>query len=323
LNTHDLAPIAPTIEDGGNFVKFRFLVEKYGLVPKSAMPETKSSGATARLDAEINYSLGITVRSLVSDALRVAKEGGISRAADIREEGMARLMKILSAHLGTPPTRFDYAAEGPAGRHGRRSYTPQGFVKDFVGFKFDDYVQVGSWPFQKRDIAYEADGGFRGAPAPGKLPLNYRFVNVDVERLEHLATAALASGKPVYIYVAMSKDVDNKTGIMHPKIYDRQAVYGLSRQERTQNLSRAQSASLGLNGGNHLMVLTGFDRPDPNGPVVKFRVENSWGQKSGDHGVYHMYREWFREHAYSIIVPKSVLSTAELKAWKSKARQLN
>jgi len=318
INPRDLGDIAPKIGDDGKFADFQLLVEKYGLVPKNAMPETASSEGTDRLNKEINDSLGLAAQSLVADARRVAKTGGVSRAAKIRKESLTRLVKILTAHLGTPPARF---ARTTAGR--RRSYTPQEFARKFAGFKFDDYAQVGSWSFRKRGLAYEFKKSFLGAPAPGDPPMNYRFVNVDIKRLEQLAVKALSRGKPVYIYVAMNRDVDKKSGIMHPKIFKRADAYDLSRRERGRKLSRAQATSLELNNGSHLMVLTGFDRPDKNGPIVKFRVENSWGPEFGEGGVFHMYREWFREHAYSIIVPKNLLSSDELKAWQSPARPMN
>ena len=175
-----LAPLAPNIGDGGNFAGFQFLVEKYGLLPKSAMPETKSSGATSTLDSELNASLADTVKELAIDARRVAKPGAAkNRAQEIREKGISRVMKILSAHLGTPPDRFEYASK--AGR--KRSYTPRHFARDFVGYKFDDYVQAGSWPHAKRGELYELQDSALGAPGPKKRATNYRHLNVDIDGL--------------------------------------------------------------------------------------------------------------------------------------------
>ncbi|MBI5624215.1 MAG: hypothetical protein HY924_10580 [Elusimicrobia bacterium] len=323
LAPETLETAAPDINDGGNFAAFQFLVEKYGLVPKSAMPETKSSGATTLLDRELNSSLGLTVRELAADSRRLARKGGESRARRIKEAGLERIVKILSAHLGVPPSRFDYAPKTKRSPKAKaRSYTPRGFLKDFVRFDFDDYVQVASWPYRRRQVSYESQGSAFGTPRPGDRPVNYRFLNVDMDRLEALAVAGLESGQPVYVYAAMDRDADPRTGIMHPAVYDRASVYGLSEEPET-GLTRLQSLALGLNTGNHLMVLTGFDRPEQGQPVVKFKVENSWGPKFGDRGVYHMYRGWFREHVFNIIVHKSLLSRPELAAWTSEARKLD
>ena len=53
---------------------------------------------------------------------------------------------------------------------------------------------------------------------------------------------------------------------------------------------------------------------------MKFKVENSWGPKAGDHGVFHMYRDWFRANMFGIIVHKSFLTKAERAAWSKKAK---
>ncbi len=45
------------LEDGGQWNMFVALVQKHGLVPKSAMPETESSGATRRMNQVLNARL--------------------------------------------------------------------------------------------------------------------------------------------------------------------------------------------------------------------------------------------------------------------------
>ena len=69
------------------------------------------------------------------------------------------------------------------------------------------------------------------------------------------------------------------------------------------------------------MAFTGYDRPVPAGykgavknlPVVKYRVQNSWGADIGTLGNFHMYKPWFDENVFQIVVHKSVLSPKELK----------
>ncbi|HAH05378.1 MAG TPA: hypothetical protein DCM05_02455 [Elusimicrobia bacterium] len=308
----DLQMIAPSVEDGGHFEYLQFLVGKYGLVPKSAMPETKSSGATDGLDGELNYSLGITVRELLEDARALENGRGPSRAREIRERGMDRVWKILAAHLGTPPERVSHPVKGR-----KRSFTPQRFAKDFAGYRLDDYVHVTAYPYEKQGVAGEEDDSSIGAATRGHRARNVKALNVSLDRLERLALAALEGGQPVDIFASMKRDISGKTGIMHPAVFDRAAVYGWSAEQEREKLTRAQGVSLGLNGPDHLMMLTGFDRPDPEKPVVKFKVENSWGPKIGDHGVFHMYREWFRQNLFGIVVHKSFLSKAERKAWEA------
>ena len=306
---HNLQGIAPHMEDGGHFAYFQFLVEKYGLVPKSAMPETKMSGATEGLDEELNASLGITVQEMLQDARALTHGSGATDVQAIRERGMDRVWKILAASLGTPPARFEASANGK-----QRSFTPLQYAKNFAKFNADDYVQITAFPYEKHGVAVEDEGSALGA-AGGKTERNFKYLNVGVDRLEQLAVASIRGGQSVGIFAAMNRDINMKTGIMHPKIYDRSKVYDFTDEEKRERLTRAQAMGLGLNVPDHLMALTGFDRPDPKKPVVKFKVENSWGPEAGDKGVFHMYREWFRANMFGIIVHKSFLSKAERTAW--------
>jgi bleomycin hydrolase len=63
---------------------------------------------------------------------------------------------------------------------------------------------------------------------------------------------------------------------------------------------------------NHAMVLTGVN-VDDDGVPVRWRVENSWGDKGGDKGYMMMTDAWFDEYMYEVTVNKEYL-TSELLA---------
>jgi bleomycin hydrolase len=54
------------------------------------------------------------------------------------------------------------------------------------------------------------------------------------------------------------------------------------------------------------MLFTGVDIK--NGKPVKWRVENSWGNKSGDKGYYLMSDLWFNEYNYEVVIDKKYLT---------------
>ena len=56
----------------------------------------------------------------------------------------------------------------------------------------------------------------------------------------------------------------------------------------------------------HAMLFTGVDIK--NGKPVKWRVENSWGNKSGDKGYYLMSNSWFNEYNYEVVIDKKYLT---------------
>lgn len=41
-------------------------------------------------------------------------------------------------------------------------------------------------------------------------------------------------------------------------------------------------------------MIVGYDLDAVTGKVIKYKIQNSWGQKSGDQGFYHMYADYFR-----------------------------
>ena len=54
------------------------------------------------------------------------------------------------------------------------------------------------------------------------------------------------------------------------------------------------------------MVFTGVDIDESdNNKIKKWRVENSWGDKSGDKGYCTMTDEWFNEFNYQVALDQN------------------
>ncbi len=303
--------LVPRMEDNGEYAYFAFLVSKYGLVPKSAMKNTVSSEKTALLNEELNARLALVEAEMMANARRHKAGRAPDLAMEILERGRSRIWNILAAHLGIPPTQFAYRPN-PSKRP--RTFTPRKFAQKFVGFDPNDYVLVASFPGKKTGTTYEIKDSAIGASSPGRPRSNVRFLQVALERLEVLAVAAIAGGQPVYFAADHYNDIHLESGIMHPEIYNRAALYQSADEGR---LSRAEAFYLGRLRTRHAMALTGFDRPDNDKPVVKFKVENSWGADVGSRGVFHLYREWFHRNVLEILVHRRFLSRPERKSWNN------
>ena len=70
----------------------------------------------------------------------------------------------------------------------------------------------------------------------------------------------------------------------------------------------------------HAMLLTGVDIK--NGKSLKWRVENSWGDKIGDKGYHLMSDKWFDEYLYEIVIDKKYLSKEVLEIHDRKPIEL-
>ncbi|MCB2582121.1 aminopeptidase, partial [Listeria monocytogenes] len=75
---------------------------KHGVVPKEAMPETQSSSDTAAMHTQLRARLRKGAL-----ALRAAGADGGDVAA-VKAQILTDVHTILTIHLGTPPTSFDW-----------------------------------------------------------------------------------------------------------------------------------------------------------------------------------------------------------------------
>jgi len=110
-------------DDGGQFDFFKQLVAKYGLVPKSVMPETftsehTSSGFNPHLRSILRTAACLIRKAYYAEDGKSAAQKQEAMQA-IKRQTMSKVWTLLCIHLGTPPERFSYrwssapvAAEG-------------------------------------------------------------------------------------------------------------------------------------------------------------------------------------------------------------------
>ena len=107
------------LQDGGQWDMFCALVAKYGVVPKTVMPETDSSSNSGVMNAVITAKL----REYAAELRRMAANGDDENVLRSRKEMMMGVIfRMLAIHLGTPPARVLLAMAGqgrhlPPGRH--------------------------------------------------------------------------------------------------------------------------------------------------------------------------------------------------------------
>jgi bleomycin hydrolase len=147
----------------------------------------------------------------------------------------------------------------------------------------------------------------------GARHFNLRRLNVPHRRLRALVAASLEAGHAVGLSADVDRnDIDHGTGIMHPRIFNRARLYG---GPLIRDLPRRDDIYFGTASSKHAMAIVGLDRPAPGAAPIKYRVANSWGPDMGDHGIYHMYADWFEENAFKLAVHQSVLHRREREAY--------
>jgi len=328
------------VDDGGYFSDFAALVSKYGLVPYEVMPDTASSVDSSVLISEIadHVALGAyRISQEINKWKRTSKEVRVSMASlrkklrEIKMSYIEDVVVILRAHLGTPPESFQvrrWSERQESGNEGQpalyersyqiETYTPLEFSQKVVGYEELEYVTVSYNPLRPRDRSYLV----QPSSASEHQPLfAERFLNLDRKRLHALIVKAVKAGHSVWFAADINQSVHTETGVMHPNIFAREGVYNLQRRPGAQELPEDAAVRFFRTYPNHAMLITAVDIA-PDGKVVKYGVENSWGDEVGELGLFHMYREWFDKYGYEVIVPLKLLSPREQRLWRSDPKRV-
>jgi len=284
--------------DGGQWDMAVNVFRKYGAVPKAAMPETESSSNTGRMNAVLCSLLRRGAHEL--RALRSA--GDTAAEGQARERIIAEVHRILTLHLGTPPSSFEWEyTDDKKAFHREGVLTPQEFLAKYTTITLDHYVCLVDDPRAEHPkgstLTVEHLGNVVGA-----APVLY--LNVDIALAKRLAKEAILDGQPVWFGCDVGPQMVRKDGIWDARLYDYAGLYGAELA-----MDKETRVRFGESAMTHAMLLTGVDVLD--GEARRWRVENSWGDENGDQGFYTMADNWFDEYVFEVVVDKSRLS-AEL-----------
>ena len=95
------------VDDGGWWQMFVNLADKYGLVPKSAYPESANSMDS---DAFVQY-LNTVLRGFAARLREAHAQGAdMARLRQMKDDDMAVVYRMTAIALGEPPTHFEFTA---------------------------------------------------------------------------------------------------------------------------------------------------------------------------------------------------------------------
>jgi len=289
------------VDDGGQWNMFVNIVRKHGLVPKAAMPETESSSSTRAMNGRLVAKLRQSAK-----LLRDMHAGGAS-LRDLRQtkhDVLKVVHRILSIHLGTPPTRFDWQWHDKKKKfHRDANMTPHRFAAKYVTVPIDEYVCLVHDPRKTSPAGRVFTVKHLGNVVGGEI---VTYLNIDVALMKRIAMRTLRDGEPVWFGCDVGKQMDRETGLWDADLLDYDRLY-----DTTFALSKASRLEYGAACMTHAMLFTGVDVKA--GKPRRWRVENSWGDKGGKKGFYVMNDSWFDEHMFEIAARRKYLP-AKLRA---------
>lgn len=331
------------MEDGGQWDMLINLVEKYGLVPKSVFPECHCSSSSRRFNWFLSNKLRGWAQELRSLASKTQEGDDVtSLLREAKNEMMKHVYRMLVIFFGLPPSatdKFDWTYYDKDKKFGCiRDLTPQSFYANHVPYQITSKISLINDPRNAYWKLYTVDK--LGNVAGGR---GTSYINLPIEELKRYACKTIDGDEPVWFGCDVGKFFHRKLSVMDSELYDYQLAFGTA-----PNLDKKGRLLHGDSLMTHAMTFTGYDEknaaavakvkddkedekdteekkgdikateesakdeettPYEVPTVLKWRVENSWGEEGADKGYYLMTDSWFDEYMYQVVVDKSILSS--------------
>ncbi len=290
------------VGDGGQWTMFTDLIKKYGVCPKAAYAETAQSNDTAQSNRVINTALR-------HFAYEMQKASGEDEIRALKESYMAKFYAFLCDIYGVPPTKFDFEYMDKNGTyHIEKDMTPQSFCAEYIGADIDEYVSVINAPTKDKSFNKTYQIELLGNVVGGDTVTH---LNVSMGRLKEMIVSQLQAGDLVWFGSDVGKFGDRSGGIWDDKAFDYKTPFDLDFQFAKDGMLDYHDSAM-----NHAMVITGFDRIGED--IVRWKIENSWGEDRGQKGFYMMSDSFFDQFVYQAAIKKAFLNDDEKKALAEK-----
>jgi bleomycin hydrolase len=323
-------------DDGGWWQMFVNLVNKYGLMPKSAYPES----ANSRDSADFTQYLSSKLHQFGSELREQYANGtDVDTLRSRKVEDMEIIYRICAISLGEPPERFDFfartkedddkqsgtntagikkpsatsdngntphTASEKSGKDERpqiyeHQITPLDFYHKYVPVNANDFVTLCNVPMSSRPFnkLYQLSYSTNVAET-GPL----EFVNVELDVFRKAAINQLTNGHPIWFACDCDQYSLRKDGVFDRNVVRVDELFGTD-----FTFDKAHGLEYSDYPSNHAMTITGVNL-DEHGEPNRWKVENSWGKDNGKDGYYVASDEWFNQYITELVIRKDYLDDA-------------
>lgn len=293
------------VGDGGQWDMLVSLIKKYGICPKTAMPETYQSSHTRTMNGLINRRL----RRFVAETKKLHAEKKDDLIAQKKEEALQECYGLLCSCFGVPPKSFTFEYyDKKKVYHAHRNVKPLDFYKTYLKEDLDNYVGIIHGPTKDKPYHRMYTVKYLGNVVDGN-PVS--FLNLPMNEFKELLLKQLKDGRLVWFGCDCGKDGDRQSGLWDDKQFDYENTFDLK-----LNMSKAEMLDTRESAMNHAMVFTGVNIV--KGKPTRWKIENSWGDKVANDGFYICSDSWFDAYVYEAVVHKKYLTVKQKEALKKK-----
>ncbi|CAF3395327.1 unnamed protein product [Rotaria sp. Silwood1] len=308
--------------DGGQWDMLVNLINKYGVIPKNAFPESSSSEAALQM----NKFLRTKLRAFAQEIFESVEKGNTNDSDLMNREAemMKELHRIITTCLGSPPEQITFEYYDSSKQYQKIGpISPIEFYRQIVKpvFNVDNKVCLVHDPRVSHPYERLYTVEYLGNIVGGR---NTLYNNQPIRVLKQAVYDSIAADEAVWFGVDFGKHMHAKYGILDLKIFDTQLYFDSSFpcQNKASRLEYGESLM------THAMVFTGVhvekrssneinnktktsddeeSQPDDL-QFIRYRVENSHGDDKADKGYVVMTDDWFNEYLYEVVVDKKYLS---------------
>ena len=264
------------LNEGGTFTGVADMVEKYGLVPASVMPETYQSENS---NAMLTY-----IKTVLRRSVSTLRRDPSKKVAVLKD-----VYRILVMCCGEPPQSFQWNG---------KTYTPHSFRNEVCprAAELRDYVMLANDPlrpyYKIYDVALDRHS-YEGH--------DWCHLNLPWEEMAEVAIASLRDTTAMYFSCDVGKRLDRNSGKLDLDNFDVEALLGVK-----LDMPKAEAIQTYESGSSHAMTLVGV--AIENDKPVRWKIENSWGANNGANGHLVATDAWMKMYAYRLVVNKKYLS---------------
>ena len=298
------------VSEGGYWQWFVAIVNKYGIVPKSVMPNAFESDNWQKIEY-------IYTEKVKKDILKLIelkeKQFDIEEIRKVKQNFIEENYFILSKVLGEPKYEFAYEYKDKNGEYRKiEKITPIAFKDKFLSMKLEEFVSIANLPMYNMEYKKIYRKKYEGNVI-GKSYVE--FLNLPIEDLKELAIKQLKDEIPVWFGVYVQKFRDKKSGVLDKRLYN------YDKTLKIDFLTKAESLNLIDISMEHAMTLCGVNITD-NKPQ-RWKVEDSYGTKERYNGYYIMNDNYFDQFVLNVIINKKFLNKEQIELLKQEVIEID